>query len=64
MLLSAGSVAVVKMLIEHNTDADAACDAGPPVMRAFVMIRRCLDLLMSADVVYGAVRWLQAVWLW
>ena len=30
----AGSVAVVKLLLEHGADAGAPCDAGPPVMWA------------------------------
>ena len=32
--MNAGSVAVVKLLLEHGTDASAACDAGSPVMWA------------------------------
>ncbi len=32
--MNAGSVAVVKLLLEHGADASAACDAGSPVMWA------------------------------
>jgi len=32
--MNAGSVAVVKLLLEHGGDASAACDAGSPVMWA------------------------------
>ena len=32
--MTAGSVAVVKLLLEHGADASAACDAGSPVMWA------------------------------
>lgn len=31
---AAGSVAVVKLLLDHGADASAACDAGSPVMWA------------------------------
>lgn len=31
---TAGSVAVVKLLLEHGASPDAACDAGSPVMWA------------------------------
>ena len=30
----AGSVAVLKLLLEHGADANAECDAGPPIMWA------------------------------
>ena len=29
-----GSVATVKLVLEHGADANAACDAGPPIMWA------------------------------
>lgn len=31
---TAGSAAVVKLLLEHGASPDAECDAGPPVMWA------------------------------
>ena len=31
---AAGSVAIVKLLLDHGADASAACDAGSPVMWA------------------------------
>lgn len=31
---AAGSVGVVKLLLEHGASPDATCDAGPPVMWA------------------------------
>ena len=45
----AGNVAVVKLLLEHGADADAACDAGPPIMWAAGSGKSAsLDILLQA----------------